>query len=185
MKSTPIKVTIILNLNIQIIMKFSEKKWNVIYRISNLWQVIHQDLLLIPYPVFFSIFFSHNFTYVFRRRRSVPDPEMEPHTIRGGERATLYSVVKNYPEVKRRQVSSVSVCRRLPLHIWYGWEGVSDEGNLWGPWVTSPWIWICRRVTRNVSNVSWKNSGIITLKLIILIFSFKLTLKKIYLYSIF
>ena len=29
----------------------------------------------------------------FRRKRSVPDPETEPHLVHGGERAFLYEVI--------------------------------------------------------------------------------------------
>jgi len=31
-----------------------------------------------------------------RRKRSIPDPEIEPHQIKGGERAQLYSYVEDY-----------------------------------------------------------------------------------------
>ena len=36
--------------------------------------------------------FSKYQVATFRRKRSIPDPQVEPHTIHGGERAFLYQV---------------------------------------------------------------------------------------------
>ena len=43
--------------------------------------------------------FSKYQVATFRRKRSIPDPQVEPHTIHGGERAFLYQVSHMYIDI--------------------------------------------------------------------------------------
>ena len=114
-----------------------------------------------------------------RRKRSIPEPEVEPHTIHGGERAFLYQVkhgfedelyfdhikLPNWPCTIRFlmigarffavfYLALFSVCGRLPVHVWYGRQGLSLESHLWDARIASPWLRTCRRASRGLPNVS-------------------------------
>ena len=114
-----------------------------------------------------------------RRKRSIPEPQVEPHTIHGGERAFLYQVkqgfedefyddhikLPHWPCIIRflmigarifavLHLALFSVCGRLPVHVWYGRQGLSLESHLWDARIASPWLRTCRRASRGLPNVS-------------------------------
>ena len=100
-----------------------------------------------------------------RRKRSIPDPQVEPHTIHGGERAFLYQVSHwCYMQsiiCKQSKVDNVSyiismfpVCGGLPVHLWHGRQGLPPESHLRDARVPSPWLRPRWRTPRSLPHVS-------------------------------
>ena len=80
--------------------------------------------------------------FMSRRKRAVPDPEVAPQDVHGGERAFLYEVI--YAVLAIHSVIWTfhhSVCGELSIQFRYGRERLSIEGNLWDPRVATCWIW--------------------------------------------